>query len=263
MTPIVYGTEFSTYVRSVRMAFEEKPAGYKLNDVSVLRGEHKQAAHLARNPFGTVPAFEHDGLELYETSPILRYIDQVCPGPALTPDDPRQRARMNQIISIIDYHGYPSMIGQIVVQRLFTALLANGTDETIVKAGIPRAQQCLKEFERIRGSSTFLAGNQVTLADLYLVPIIFYLKLTPEGELLAPHKGLNQWWQAMNERKSVKNTVTARRTPQITAPDGGGPWPPAPREHTRWRSGTSRDRARSRRSGARACARHARWSRCP
>ena len=207
MTPIVYGTEFSTYVRSVRMAFEEKGAAYQLHDVSVLNGEQKQAAHLARNPFGTVPAFAHDGLEIYETSPILRYIDQVFPGSALTPEDPKQRARMNQIISIVDYHGYASIIGQIVVQRLFTALLANGTDENVVKAGIPRAQLCLKEFERIKGSHTFLAGNTVSLADLYLVPILFYLKLTPEKELLAPHKGLDAWWRAMSERKSVTATA--------------------------------------------------------
>jgi glutathione S-transferase len=207
VTPIVYGTEFSTYVRSVRMAFEEKAAQYELRDVSVLRGEQKQQAHLARNPFGTVPAFEHDGLEIYETSPILRYIDQVCPGPALTPEDARQRARMNQIISIIDYHGYPSMILQIVVQRLFTALLAGGTDEQVVAAGIPRARLCLSEIERIRGTGTFLSGNTVSLADLYLFPIVFYLKLTPEAELLAPHKGLDAWWNAMAERASARNTA--------------------------------------------------------
>ena len=207
MTPIIYGTEFSTYVRSVRIAFAEKGAEYKLHDVSVLRGEHRQSSHLVRNPFGTVPAFEHDGLELYETSPILRYIDQVFPGPALTPEEPRARARMNQIISIIDYHGYASMIGQIVVQRLFTALLANGTDESIVKAGIPRAELCLREFERIKGAHPFLAGDRMTLADLYLVPIIFYLKLTPESEIMAPFRGLDAWWRAMNERKSVKDTA--------------------------------------------------------
>jgi glutathione S-transferase len=207
MTPIIYGTEFSTYVRSVRMALEEKGTDYKLHDVSVLRGEHKQATHLTRNPFGTVPAFEHDGAEMYETSPILRYIDQVWPSPALTPEDPRQRARMNQIISIIDYHGYASMIGQIVVQRLFTALLANGTDENVVKSAIPRAQLCLQEFERIKGHHRFLAGDRVSLADLYLVPIVFYLKLTPEGELLAPHKGLMAWWEVMTARKSVQATA--------------------------------------------------------
>jgi len=207
VTPIVYGTEFSTYVRSVRMAFEEKGAAYQLHDVSVLKGEQKQAAHLARNPFGTVPAFAHDGLEIYETSPILRYVDQVFPGAALTPEDPKQRARMTQIIGIVDYHGYASMIGQIVVQRLFTVLLPNGTDEAVIKAGIPKAQLCLKEFERIKSNHTFLAGNQISLADLYLVPILFYFRLTPEKELLAPHKGLESWWQTMSERPSVKKTV--------------------------------------------------------
>jgi glutathione S-transferase len=207
VTPIVYGTEFSTYVRSVRMAFEEKGADYKLHDVSVLKGEQRQSPHLARNPFGTVPAFEHDGFQVYETSPILRYVDQVFPGTALTPADPKERARMNQIISIVDYHGYASIIGQIVVQRLFVALLANGTDEAVIKAGIPKAELCLKEFERIKGSHTFLAGNQVSLADLYLLPILFYLRLTPEKELLAPHRGLDAWWHAMAERPSVKKTA--------------------------------------------------------
>jgi len=114
---------------------------------------------------------------------------------------------MNQIISIIDYHGYASMIGQIVVHRLFTALLANGTDESVVKAGVPRAQLCLQELERIKGHHTFLAGDRVSLADLYLVPILFYLKLTPEGELLAPLEGLTAWWEAMTDRKSVKTTA--------------------------------------------------------
>jgi glutathione S-transferase len=207
VTPIIYGTEFSTYVRSVRMAFEEKGAEYKVQDVNVLTGEQKQPAHLVRNPFGTVPAFEHDGLEIYETSPVLRYIDQVFPGAPLTPEDPKQRARMNQIISIVDYHGYASIIGQIVVQRLFVALLANGTDEAVIKAGLPKAELCLKEFERIKGANTFLAGNQISLADLYVVPLIFYLRLTPEKELLAPRKGLEAWWNTVSERASFKKTV--------------------------------------------------------
>jgi glutathione S-transferase len=189
------------------MAFEEKGAAYELRDVSVVRGEQKQSPHLARNPFGTVPAFEHDGLALYETSPILRYVDQVFAGATLTPEDPKARARMNQIISIVDYHGYASMIGQIVVQRLFTVLLPNGTDEAVVRAGVPKAQLCLQELERIRGSHKFLAGNQVSLADLYLVPIVFYLRLTPEKALLAPHRGLETWWNTMSERPSMQNTA--------------------------------------------------------
>ena len=207
VTPIVYGTEFSTYVRSVRMAFDEKGVEYQHLDVSVVRGENRHPEHLVRNPFGTVPAFEHDGFKLYETTPILRYVDQVWPGASLTPEDPKQRARMNQIISIVDYHGYTAMVIQIAVQRLFSALLPNGTDEAVIRAGVPKAELCLKEIERIKGSDTFLVGNQVSLADLYVVPILFYLKLTPEKELMAPRKALEAWWQMMGERSSVKKTA--------------------------------------------------------
>jgi glutathione S-transferase len=205
-TPIIYGTEFSTYVRTVRMAFEEKPAQYELRDVSVIRGEQKQPAHIARNPFGTVPAFEHNGLKLYETSPVIRYVDQVFPGAKLTPDDARERARMNQIISIVDYHGYGSIIGKIAVERLFTAILGRDTDEQVIAAGMPKAELCLSEIERIKGDGKLLAGNQISLADLYVFPIIFYLMMTPEKSLVASRRGLSAWWEAMSQRSSVKKT---------------------------------------------------------
>ena len=55
--PIIYGTDMSTYVRTARMSLEEKPAQYELVDVSVVKGEVKQPAHLVRglgsNPPGT------------------------------------------------------------------------------------------------------------------------------------------------------------------------------------------------------------------
>lgn len=205
-TPIIYGTDFSTYVRSVRMSFEEKPAQYQLVDVSVIRGEHKQPAHMARNPFGTVPAFEHDGLKLYETGAIIRYVDQVYPGAKLTPDDPRERARMNQAMSLVDYHGYSTIIGKMVVERLFTAILNRPTDEATVKAALPKAELCLKEWERLKGGDKFFAGNQVSLADLLLFPILFYLTMTPEKTLLDANKGMAAWFEAMSQRSSAKKT---------------------------------------------------------
>jgi glutathione S-transferase len=212
-TATIYGTPYSTYVRTVRMALEEKGAPYELVDVSVLGGEQKQPAHLARNPFGTVPAFEHDGLKLYETSAVARYVDQVFPGPQLTPEDPAERACMNQIISVIDYHGYRSIILQVVAPRLFTPLLPAGADgEAIVEAGLPTAELCLREFERmmdatLMGADPFLAGGRLSLADLYLVPVVHYLTLTPDKHLLDRHAGLTRWWRAMGERPSVAGTV--------------------------------------------------------
>jgi glutathione S-transferase len=205
--PVIFGTPFSTYVRTVRMVLEEKSAPCELVDVKVIAGEHKQPEHLARNPFGTVPAFEHDGFKLYETGAIIRYVDQVFPGTALTPGDPHERARVNQIISIIDYHGYGSIIGQIAIQRLFTQITGKPTDLDVVAAGSVKAKLCLSEFERLLPEQGFLASKSPSLADLYLIPIIHYLMMTPEKTLMAPHAKLGNWWTKINERESVKKTA--------------------------------------------------------
>ena len=100
--PIIYGPAFSTYVRTVRLTLEEKPASYELVDVAMMKGAHKEPEHLARNPFGKVPAFSDDGFDLYETDAIVRYIDQAIPGQDLQPVEAKPRARMNQIIGIIE-----------------------------------------------------------------------------------------------------------------------------------------------------------------
>ena len=55
--PIVYGPAISTYVRTVRLVLAEKNVAYDLVGVDLLKGEHKSEAHLARHPFGKIPAF--------------------------------------------------------------------------------------------------------------------------------------------------------------------------------------------------------------
>ena len=55
--PIVHGPGYSTYVRSTRMTLEEKGVAYDLQEFDFMQGMPEE--HLARHPFGKVPAFEH------------------------------------------------------------------------------------------------------------------------------------------------------------------------------------------------------------
>ena len=89
-TAIIHGPDYSTYVRTVRLTFEEKGARYELRPVHILGGKAQEASYLKLQPFGKVPAFEHDGLVLYETTAIIRYVDQVFPGKRLQPDDAKR-----------------------------------------------------------------------------------------------------------------------------------------------------------------------------
>src|SRR5438046_187019 len=71
--PIVYGTAGSTYVWSVRLALAEKGVAHELVEVGF--GPHREEPHLSRHPFAKIPAFEHDGFQLYETGDRVTLAD--------------------------------------------------------------------------------------------------------------------------------------------------------------------------------------------
>lgn len=205
--PAVYGSAMSTFVRTVRLALEEKPCSYELIDVSPFAGEHRQAEHLARHPFGKVPAFSHDGFDLYETDAIVRYIDQEIPGQSLQPLEAKPRARMNQIIGIVNAYAYRSVIGTIISNRLIVPSRGGQPDEAAIKAAVPEVDLCLKELERLMADNKYLADGRVSLADLFVVPLYHYLALTAEGEaLLKQRSKLPGWWDLMKGRNSVATT---------------------------------------------------------
>ena len=73
----------------VRWALEEVGQAYDVRLLSF--GEMKQAAHLARQPFGQIPTYEDGDVTLFESGAIVLHIAQRHAG--LLPDDPAARAR--------------------------------------------------------------------------------------------------------------------------------------------------------------------------
>ena len=203
--PIVYGPAGSTYVWSARLALAEKGVAHDLVEVGF--GEHREAAHLSRHPFARVPAFEHDGFALYETQAILRYIDEGFPVAPLQPTDLHQFARMNQIIGIVDAYAWPSIAAGILFNRMLAPRLGLPVDEAAVAAALPRARLCLGEFARLQGDQPYLAGDRISLADLMVIPLLYYFSRLREGEApLAEHPTLGTWLRRMEERQSFQVT---------------------------------------------------------
>jgi glutathione S-transferase len=182
--PIVHGPAISTYVRSVRLALHEKGVAHDLKEVDIVAGAHKQPPHTSRHPFGKVPAFEHDGSTFYETSAILRYIDEVFPGPALLPSTPKGRVLANQVMSIVDSYGYTPAVANIFIPRVLVPMLGGQTDLEKVEAAKAPAALFVKELERLLGSQQYYGGANVSLADLHVFPVLTYLAATPEGKTI-------------------------------------------------------------------------------
>ena len=209
--PILFGATYSVYTRIPRLALEEKGVPYRLEEVDVFAPGGPPADHLVRQPFGRIPAFEHDGLRLYESGAISRYVDEAFPGPALQPSDAKGRARVNQIISICDSYAYRTLVWDIFVERVGAPRQGRAPDEVRIAAALPRAETCLRVLDAFLQDQSWLAGPALTLADLHAQPMLALFRLADEGaHLLARHENLSRWWEAMARRASVQATRSPR-----------------------------------------------------
>jgi len=204
-TITVYGTPVSTYVRTVRLLLEEASAEYDLKSVGIFNGENDSSEYRAKNPFGKIPTLEVDGELLYETAAITDYLDTVVASNKFSPSNPMSKARMRQIMAIIDSYFYSPAITTIVIQRLIVPSQGGKTDEDAVKNAIAPAKTAAEAIESLTVGSPYLLGSELSIADFYLIPIFIYLSQTPEFDAItAQTPKLRTWWDEVNKLKSVK-----------------------------------------------------------
>lgn len=202
----LWGFDGSTYVRTVKMLLAEKGVtDFEQVQLNVLEGEPKKPEHLERHPFGKVPVLDHDGLRLIETSAIVRYLDDVLPGKSLAPETPKDRARMDMIVGLVDSYGYGSLLGGVAAYHLFPDFVG-GKNEAARQAGIETGRKLAEFAMKTKGASPFIAG-ELSLADLYLAPIVSYVSMTPDKEaVFGDVGGFSEWWTRVEALPSYKAT---------------------------------------------------------
>lgn len=201
--PVLYGADYSVYVRIARLALSEKGIDHDLVPVDVFADDGPPAWYVDLHPFGRIPALEHGGLRLFETGAITRYADEAFDGPALQPVGPVERARMNQIIGILDAYAYRTLVWDIYVERVSKPKRGERSDERRIASALDKATTCLQALAGLQGDARWLVGDRLTLADLHAAPIFAYFVQAPEAAaLLAPHPRLGSWLQAVSARQS-------------------------------------------------------------
>lgn len=199
----IYGFPQSTYVRTVRMAAEEKGVSYVIEPI-----EFGSAAHLAVQPYGRVPAIRHGDYTLYETSAIVRYIDEAFSGPKLVPAEPRARAEMEKWISASNAYLGGITVRGILYERLVKPSRGGVADESVIHSTLPKAELHLSVLDRELGLRKFLVGDAFSPAAMFVAPIIFYLRMVPEGAGLFKGKAnIDRWFRAVEARPSFAKTM--------------------------------------------------------
>lgn len=205
--PQLYGADYSVYLRIARLALVEKGVAYDLVPIDIFAESGIPDSHLARHPFGKIPAFEHGDFHLYETGAITRYVDDAFDGPALQPTDAKMRARMNQIISIADGYMYPHLVWGLFVECVEKPTRGKAPDEDRVEKASEVARISLDVLSGLLSEQRWMCGDTLTLADLYLAPMIDYTLQVPEfREMFSEHRNLDNWWQRMTALDSFSQT---------------------------------------------------------
>jgi glutathione S-transferase len=199
---ILYGSPFSNFVRSARLAFEEKGVDYDLEPAKI-----KEPEYLLLHPFARMPALRHGDFRLGESIAIMRYVDEAFEGPSLQPSDVRERARMMQWISAFNDY-FVAIVGRRILAEIFAILvLGRPRNQATIDAALPEARQLLKILDGFLAKQVFLTGDKLSLADLMYVPHLFYLAGTPEtANLLEAVPNLHRWHEDMSSRPSVQAT---------------------------------------------------------
>ena len=105
---------------------------------------------------------------------------------------------------IVDSYGYGALIGGVAAYHLFPDFVG-GKNDAMRKGGIENGRKVIELAMKTKGSSPFIAG-ELSLADLYLAPIVFYVSLTPDKDAVFNVDGFADWWTKIQALPSFKVT---------------------------------------------------------
>lgn len=213
---VLHGLARSVYTRIARLTLEEKCVAYRLQEVEIFGRNGVPASHMKRHPFGRIPVLRHGNISIYETPAICRYIDEAFSGPSLQPIEPLARARMAQVIGLLDSYAYRPMVWGVFVQKVDVPAAGGTTDESRVASSLMESRIALEALAALCGESPFLTGACLSLADLHAFPMLRYLSLVPEGHAeIQRFRAVAEWLVRIGARESVQRTLARYEQPGI------------------------------------------------
>jgi maleylpyruvate isomerase len=158
----------------VRIGLHLKRLQFEYRDVDLRGGAQFGDAHRGRNPLGQVPVLEveEDGgrvRHLVQSMAILEFLEERAPAPALLPPDPYGRARVRAIAEIVNSGIQPF---QNQAPQKWLAAKQPGLEKEWVRHWLTSGMAALERVVA-SGAGRYAHGDEVTLADVYIVPQLY------------------------------------------------------------------------------------------
>jgi len=243
----VYSYFNSICTQKVFITLAEKGLEYSTQNIDLFKNEQFTPEYLKINPKGVVPALDHDGRIVIESSLICEYLDEVFPTPALVPADPYLRAKMRLWSKMVD-----EMLFEATRELSFSAMFRQkmrdmteeqrqgrfinvgdpnkrarlistyeeGVESPYVLQGIGAFEMAFEKMEKDLAQAEWLVGGALSLADINMMPFVarlYYIDLLDVW--LQGRPRVAEWWarvQALpSYRASVPDKTSAEQVEQM------------------------------------------------
>lgn len=213
----LHGFAVSNYYNKVKLALLEKGIAFE----EVLNWAKKDESTLAMSPLGKVPFCEIEGVALAESQPIVEYLEDAYPQPALLPADPVARAKVRELIAVLELYL------ELVARRLYPqAFFGKTVSAELIEQTGHELKRNVAAFARLAKFDAFIAGDAFTMADCCAIvhlPLVSMATKAIYAEDYLAALPVRDYLARMKQRETVQRIEADRKAnqAQMAAARGG------------------------------------------
>ncbi len=203
----IWGRANSSNVQKVLWGCEELGLAFERVDIGGIFGGDKEPPYLALNPNGLIPTIEDDGVVLWESNTILRYLaarhaDAPKSKGTLLPADPAQRADMERWMDWqLSVLAQP--MGMMFMNLVRTP--PEKRDMAAVEAARNKMAAAWDILDRHLADRAYVGGAHFTVGDIPAGVMAWRWLHLPIERPAQPH--LNAWFHRLTARPGYQKYV--------------------------------------------------------
>ncbi|XP_071721887.1 glutathione S-transferase TCHQD-like [Rutidosis leptorrhynchoides] len=236
----LYHHPYSLDSQKVRLALEEKGVDYTSHRLNPLLGQNFNASFFRKNPSARLPLFQNGSHIIFDTVEIIQYIEKIAVVSCCADDMTFSGGQVLQWMHKIQEWNpkyftlsHTSDKYRLVVFKFLRRLLiarmsespdlasayhrklkeAYETDDTLKDPNVLRRSKehlvrLLDEVNKRLGETKYLAGEEFTMADVMLIPVLARLVLLKlEDEYIGSRQNIAAYWIMVQQRLSYKKVI--------------------------------------------------------
>ncbi|KAG8660519.1 glutathione S-transferase TCHQD [Manihot esculenta] len=235
-----YHHPYSLDSQKVRLALEEKGIDYTSHHVNPITGKNMDASFFRKNPSGKLPVFQNGSHIIFDTIEMIQYIERIAVVSAGADENSfSSREVIEWMQKIQEWNPKFFTLAHVpekyrltiskFIRRVVIARMAESPDlasayhrklkeayETedklknpeVVKRSKEHLVQLLEEVETKLSETSYLGGEEFSMADAMLIPVLARLVLLNlEDEYISSRPNIAEYWILVQQRPSYRKVI--------------------------------------------------------